>query len=385
MDSFFVSVERKHDPSLIGKPVIVGGGPGGEQRRGVVASCSYEARAFGVRSAMPLAQAFRLCPQAVLVPVGTSDYGEATDQVREILESFTDRVEMSSPDEAYVDLEGTQLLHGPPIEAAEKIRRRIARETSLPLSVGLAASKTIAKIASKLAKPLGLFVAFPGQETALLRPFPIRLLPGLGPKTEELLKKRGVQTLGELIAFGEKNLAELLGEYGSDLLRRAMGNGASPVEPSRERVQISTEATFPEDVGDVRQLHAELARMTMKIGARLRRRDQWAGTLTLKLRYPDFRTLTRQTTLKPASHDDQVFLQTAKELLRREWDHRTPLRLMGVGVSGLVDWTQEELFESALEQKRERLLKTLDAVRGDQGKGKLFWGGAMEGEEPLKS
>ncbi len=376
MDTFFVSVERKHDPSLIGKPVIVGGGPGGNVKRGVVAACSYEARKFGVRSAMPLAQAMKLCPQAILVSVGTSDYGVETARVREKLETFTDLVEMTSPDEAYIDLAGTERLHGTPIQAAHALREKVASRVGLPVSVGLATSKTIAKIASKLSKPRGLFVVFPGMEADVTRPLALRALPGLGPKTEAILKSKGLLTLGELCACSESKLIEWLGDHGASLRRRAMGDCASEVQPSRERIQISTEETFGDDIGDREVLHAELSRMSMKIGAMLRRRNQWAGTISIKIRHPDFSTHGKQQPLEPATRDDQVILKKSKELLKQVWNGAPPLRLLGIGVSNLLDAAQSDFLNIESDTKREKLLKIMDTIREKEGRDKISWAGA---------
>lgn len=380
MDTFFVSVERLHDTSLIGQPVIVGGGKDGDRRRGVVAACSYETRRFGVHSAMPLAQALKLCPQAIVVPVGRSNYGHYTARVREILESFTDLVEMTSPDEAYLDLAGTERLHGTPIEAADKLRRSVAEGVGLPVSVGVATTKTFAKIASKLAKPEGMFAVLPGQEAAIARPLAVRALPGLGPKTAERLRLHGIRTLGELLDAGEPRLRRIAGDHAGDLWRRARGEVPGSVEPGRERLQISTESTFAEDIGERERLFEIMARMTMKLGAALRKREQWAGTLTVKLRYPDFTTLTRQVAIDPPAQDDRVLNQLARDLLVKEWNGQ-PLRLLGVGVSGLTDTVQEDLFSGTEADRRRRLLEALDAVSRKSGQDKLRWGSTLRANE----
>lgn len=376
MDTFFVSVERLNDPSLVGKPVIVGGGKGGDQRRGVVAACSYETRKFGVHSAMPLAQALRLCPGAILVPVGTSNYGDYTRKVREVLESFTDLVEMTSPDEAYIDLQGTERLHGGPIATAHKLRTAVAERVGLPVSVGLAASKTFAKIASKLSKPQGMFVIFPGQEASIAKPLPTRALPGLGPKMAERFKRHGIATLGQLIDAGEGRLRAIAGDAASDLLKRARGEVPGSVDPERERIQISTESTFAEDIGEETRLLEILARMTMKLGAALRKREQWAGTLTIKLRTPDFATLTRQVSIDPPANDERILMQVGRDLFRRHWDG-TPLRLLGVAVSGLTSVIQEDLFSGTEADRRRRLLEAMDTIGRKAGSGALRWGSTL--------
>lgn len=382
MDTFFVSVERKFNPALRNKPVIVGGGRGGDLRRSVVCACSYETRPFGVRSAMPMVQALRLCPAAIIVPVGTSDYGSETARIRDVISNFTDQFEMTSPDEAYIDLQGTELLHGPPISAADKLREAITVTTGLPCSVGLATSKTVAKIASKLSKPGGMFAVLPGGESAILRPLQIRALPGLGKKTAAIIEHHAIRTLGQLVDQGLDRAIHLLGDHGASLWRRAQGICTSPVEPERERIQISTESTFSEDIADLEDINALLARMTAKLGERLRARGQWAGTLSIKIRYPDFTTHTRQSTLHPLSHHDHKLLSIAKDLLLKTWDRRTPLRLIGVGVTGLTDTVQKDLFSATEDEKQERLLAALDRIRQFKGRDALGWGNTISKGNP---
>lgn len=377
MDTFFVSVERLNDPSLEGRPVIVGGGRDGDPRRAVVAACSYETRRFGVHSAMPMTRALALCPDAVVIPVGRSDYGAATARVRGVLDSFTDRYEMTSPDEAYVDLIGSERLHGPPVEAAHRLRMMIRTETGLPVSIGLATSRTVAKIASKLSKPRGMFVVAPGGEAAILRPLPLRALPGLGPKTTSALESRGIRTLGQLASADPGLLGRVAGDHAESLRRRAAGECTSPVEPTRERKQISTERTFAEDVGGRAEIESLLMKMSMKVAAQLRRRGEWASTCAVKVRYPDFRTLTRQAPLDPPSHDDQALFRAARDLFVRAWDGRTPLRLLGVAASGLVRATQGDFISDGPDENRERLLAAMDRIRAKEG-GAITWGSAMK-------
>lgn len=381
MDTFFVSVERKFDPSLNGKPVIVGGGPDGDRRRGVVAACSYETRVFGVRSAMPLAQALRLCPEAIVVPVGRSNYSAETRRIRETLETLTELYEMTSPDEAFIDLRGTEALYGSPKGAADTLWARLDEHVGLPFSIGLATSKTVAKIASKLAKPRGLFVVPPGEEPAVLAPLPIRALPGLGPKTAEALARREIHTLGELADLGPRRLADMLGEGAASLARRARGECEAPVVPSRERKQISAETTFKTDIADPIQLGVELARLVMRVGLDLRGSGRWAGVLGMKLRTPNFETHTRQTPLRPPANDDPALLAASRELLRAAWDGRAPVRLLGVSLSQFTTEVQADLFGAEETDKRERLMRAVDAIRLGEGRGKLIWGSAMRGKK----
>lgn len=365
MDAFYVSVERLLDPSLEGRAVLVGGDPGG---RGVVASASYEARRKGVHSAMPMGRARMLCPEAVIIRGTHERYAEYSGRVHEILRRFSPLVEMASQDEAYVDLSGTERLWGAPWTAAERMRQTILEETRLPSSMGLAANKLLAKVASTLAKPRGFLRVFPGGEAALLAPLPIEALPGIGPKTAEKLHSFGIERLGDLVELGAETLEQLFGATGRELYERARGCNDSAVEPEREAKSIGREHTFPEDVDDPVRLISMLSELTEHVASALRADTLQARTITLKFRYADFQTHTASRTLLSPTDDEKILLETARDLLRRHWTRRVRLRLVGVSVSNLqrAAW-QLDLFDEATTRRRIQLHGAVDALRRRHG------------------
>lgn len=372
MDAFFVSVEELYDPTLKGKPVVVGA-PG--DQRGVVAAASYEARKYGIHSAMPSRTAKRLCPEAIFLPGNYERYQEWSDKVRSILERFTPVVQMVSIDEAYLDLTGTERLHGPAWSAAQKIQRTIWEEThpagggaGLPCSIGVGQSYLVAKVASDAAKPRGLLWVPAGAEAAFLAPLPVRRIPGIGPVTEKGLAKLGVHTVGELAGLEREKLTEVFGQWGDALYSKARGQDAGLWFVDEEQKSISHERTFPEDVADERQLDATLAYLAELVGKRLRKACLHARTVTLKLRTADFRTLTRARTLPEATDLDTVLYQTAAELFRAAWDRKKKVRLLGIaaGALGPVP-AQLSLLDSARRDREERLAQAADRMRDRYG------------------
>lgn len=365
MDSFFVSVERLLDPSLVGKPVVVGGDPTG---RGVVSSASYEARRFGVHSAMPMARALRLCPHAVVVRGSHGRYGEYSDRVREIFERFSPLVEMASLDEAYIDLTGTERLWGPAWKAAESLRGTVIRETGLPCSMGLGTNKLIAKVASALCKPLGFLRVPPGSESGFLAPLPLRDLPGIGPKTGERLASFGLKRIGDVQALGAAQLEGLFGDAGTGLWERAMGRHDGEVETGREAKSMGREHTFTEDVGDAAALHSMISHLSELVAASLREDKLQARTITLKFRYADFETHTASKTVSDPLDDEGAIAEVARALLQKGWNSRMPLRLIGVTASNLVarGW-QLDLFDGDRIEKQIRIHGAVDAIRERHG------------------
>jgi len=365
MDSFFVSVERLLDPSLVGKPVVVGGDPTG---RGVVASASYEARKFGVHSAMPMARALRLCPQAVVVRGTHGRYGEISHQVREIFERFSPLVEMASLDEGYIDLTGTERLFGPPWKAAQTLRVTVLNETKLPCSLGLGTNKLIAKVASALCKPAGYLRVFPGEEASFLAPLPLRELPGIGPKTGERLATFGLEHVRDLQALGVDTLEGIFGEAGRELWERAMGRHDAAVEPEREAKSMGREHTFADDIDDPGVLLSMISHLAELVAASLREDQCQARTITLKFRYADFKTHTASKTLLDPTDDEGTIFRVARDLLRKNWTRRVSLRLVGVTASNLVaaGW-QLDLFERDRIEKQTRLHDAVDAIRDRHG------------------
>lgn len=348
MDAFFAAVEQASKPSLQGKPVIVGGlGP-----RGVVSTASYEARPFGVHSAMPMAQARRRCPNAAYLAPRFSLYREVSEAVMEILGALSPLVEPLSLDEAFVDLEtGEALTEGVTSAAARavggRLRERISEVTGLSGSVGLAGSKMLAKIASEEAKPDGLVVIEPGTERELLAPMPVRTLPGVGPATAEVLRRAGITTVGETAEAGEAELLRLLGRaHGASLYAMANGWDDRPVIAERDAKSVSVEDTFDVDLTDRALVQAQVARLADRCVERLRAAGRSGRTVVIKVRSYDFSTLTRSETLRGPTDDAAVVREAAARLIETV-DTTAGVRLLGVGVSGLADFTQEDLFAQA--------------------------------------
>lgn len=368
LDAFFVAVERLRDPSLEGRPVVVGADPQGGRGRGVVAAASYEARAYGIHSAMSIGEAYRRCPQAVWLRGRSDLYARAARAVRRVFRRFTPAVEPVSIDEAYLDLSGTERLHGPPAATAERIRRAIADETRLPASLGLATSKVVAKIASELAKPAGFLHVWPGREAAFLAPLPLERMPGIGPATRERLRQFNLRTLGDLARLDAFYLEALLGEWGSALHDRALGADANPVAARERPKSVSRETTFDDDTSDVELCEATLVHLSERACRDLRAHRLTARTVALKLRYRDFTTITRRTTLATPTDSDRVVAATARELFRDTYARRVRVRLLGVGLANLVDAApQLDLFADPRALAWERLIAPLDRLRARYG------------------
>ena len=365
MDAFYVSVELLFRPELRGKPVVVGA-PG--DQRGVVASASYEARRCGIHSAMPSRTAKRLCPEAIFLPGNFERYEEFSEKVRGVLEGFTPIVQMVSIDEAYLDLTGTERLHGPAWVTAQKIQRTVWEETELPCSIGIAASYVVAKVASDLAKPRGLLWIPPGAEAAFLAPLPVRRIPGIGPVTEKALGKLGLERVGQLAAKSEEQLISSFGEWGKALSRKARGQDAELWFVDEEQKSISHERTFPEDLADANALEATLSHLAQLVGQRLREAALHARTATLKLRTADFRTLTRALTLEEPTDLDSVLYETARALFHRAWDRKKKVRLLGIAAGLLAAAApQATLFDAEEKARQEKLARAADQVRHRHG------------------
>jgi len=365
MDCFFVAVERLKDPSLVGKPVIVGGDPDG---RGVVSSAAYEAREFGVHSAMPASRARQLCPEAIFIRGHFEDYDDYSLQVRAILEQYTPLVEMASIDEAYLDLTGTERLFGTPLQTAETIKKHILRETGLVASFGAGTNKLIAKIASDFGKPDAITVVWPGYETEFLDPMEIRKLPGVGPRTEEKLQAMGVQTIGDLARLEPERLERMLGDRSraESLHRRALGHSETPVVSERVRKSISKEITFREDIGDAEYLLSVLHYLAGQVVSKLRLGGKRALTVTIKYRYPDFETHTRAQTLDEPTGLTDVVYEVAHRLLMESADVGRGVRLIGVGVTQLQECDEQlDLFDSGVsgEGEAEHRLQAIEELR----------------------
>lgn len=371
-DAFFAAVEENLDPSLRGKPVIVGGG-----ERGVVATANYVARRYGVHSAMPLRTAHRLCPHGVYLNGHHGLYREYSQRLMNILDQYSPLVEQVSLDEAYVDLTGTERLFGPPVETAALIQRRVKDELALSISVGVASNKLVAKVASDYRKPAGFTVVSAGEEAAFLAPLPVERIPGVGSVLLAQLHDRGVVTVGDLARVPAHLLRLSFGEWGEVLAHRARGEDVRPVTPHEEVKSISREHTFDEDVSDVSLLESTLVSLTEDVCRRLRHKRLEARTVTVKIRYSDFVTHTCSHTLSRACDVDEVFFEEVLDLFRQGRRRRYHLRLLGVGVSNLVTrmW-QDDLFDQELPLLRELDLK-LDAIRAKYGPGAVRRGAAL--------
>jgi DNA polymerase-4 len=375
MDAFFVSVELLERPELRGKPVIVGGRP---DQRGVVSAASYEARRFGVNSAMPLRTAAKLCPHAVFLDCRHSLYEQWSDRVAAILGKYSPIVEMASIDEAYLDLSGTELLHGPPLAAAHTLLCDITRTTGLPCSGGLAATRLVAKVASDQAKPRGLLWVPAGAEKEFLAPLGVRRIPGIGRVTESALRGIGIETVGQLAAVPLENLKASFGLWGSALHRKARGEDAFEFFLDAEPKSISHNHTFSEDVADPETLRTMLSHLCQKAAKRLRDAGLSARTVTLTIRYQSFRTTTRARTFSEPTDLDTVILAAIRELFEARWDRRQKVRLLGVALSCFSHGAlQLDLLEGERRQKLEKLARAADRLRDRFGFEKIQYGGSL--------
>jgi DNA polymerase-4 len=345
MDAFYASVEQRDDPSLRGKPVAVGGSP---QGRGVVAACSYEARKFGVRSAMPMARALRLCPALVIVRPNFSKYREVSQQVMAILRSVTPLVEPLSLDEAYLDVTENSLHEPLAMEVAKYLKRRIREETALTASAGVAPNKFLAKIASGWKKPDGLTVIAPERMEAFLEKLPVEALWGVGPVTAKKLRAIGIEKLVDVRAADEEQLRRTVGSLAGWLKRLALGDDPREVTPNRPWKSISAEDTYPEDLTDLTEMRAEIERLAQRVAGSVAKKGLVARTVTIKVRYPDFTTVTRSHTGEPPTADEKQIARRALALLERTDAGKRPVRLLGVGVHGLAPAGQSAPAVAAL-------------------------------------
>jgi len=367
MDAFYASVEQLDKPNLIGKPVIVGGAA---DKRGVVSAASYEARKFGVHSAMPMSQAIRLCPNAVVLPVRMERYAELSQQIRSIFQKFTPRIEPISLDEAFLDVTGSLRLFGSAEKIGRAIKDRIKEQLGLVASVGIAANKFMAKLASDLDKPDGFVVINEKDKQRILDPLPVSRVWGVGKVTEKALKSSGINTIKQLRQAPPQTLRSIFGDQTAHVLRLAHGVDDRPVESSREAKSISGERTFAKDIDDKAVLLDVLLHQVEDVAQRLRFNNLEAKTITLKLRYGDFRTITRSSTFDHPTNTTKTLWQEAQKVFQ-QWLKKSagPLRLIGFGVSGLqrVGSGQQELFPESDRKKQKRLDEAFDKIRDKFG------------------
>ena len=381
MDAFFVSVEELRDPSLKGKPVVVGGKA---HERGVVSAASYAARKFGVRSAMPLREAYRRCPQAIFLDGDPQAYREYSKRVHAILKTFSPLVEQVSIDEAFLDLTGARRLLGPPMAAADKLHEKVRGETGLPCSIGAGSSRLIAKIGSGLAKPNGVLWVEPGLEPEFLAPLDIKKIPGVGKVMQQSLQACGVNKIGQLREVEESFLEKRFGKVGLALRGKAMGLDAGgwfqgEIGSRSIPKSISHETTFSNDTADRALLDATIAKLVQLVARRLREHGLWTRTVQLKLRYADFSTYTRAHTLDEPTQLDNVILETVRDLFIRNWQAPQPIRLIGVHAGGLGDPAKQiALLDGAERLKWEKALAAADKLRDRFGETAVGLAAAMK-------
>lgn len=380
MDAFFVSVEELFDPSLKGKPVVVGGrGP----ERGVVSAASYEARKYGVHSAMPLRTAYQLCPKAVFIPGSPHRYREYSQKVYALLRRFSPVVSQASIDEAYLDMTGSEKLLGPPMEAAHKLHEAVSGETGLPCSIGVGSSRLLAKIGSGLAKPNGVLWALPGAEPEFLAPLPVKKIPGCGKVMQRSLAEVGVKTIGHIQQLDASFVAARWGKHGEALLGKSFGRDAGgwfadELGAHDQPKSISHETTFGEDTADRALIDATLAKLVQLVSRRLREHGLWARTVQIKLRYKGFETLTRVRTLDEATQLDAVVLRTVRELFDKNWEVGREVRLLGVQASGLSNPEgQLGLLDADARRKWTQALSAADKLRDRFGESAVGLAAAM--------
>jgi DNA polymerase-4 len=381
MDAFYASIEQRDRPELRGRPVIVGGSAA---HRGVVCAASYEARKFGVHSAMPAATARRLCPEGVFLPVRMAHYAQIARELRQIFQSFTPLVEPMSLDEAYLDVKGCEGLFGPPVVLARKLKECVRVRTGLTASVGVAGNKFLAKLASDLSKPNGLLVLEPDRVKGILDPLPVSRIWGVGAKGEKQLQSLGICTIGQLTALPEKVLQNHFGDAGSSLWRLAHGLDDRPVVPDEAAKSVSTETTFARDIGDRAVLRSWLLGLVEQLGQRVRHLGVRAWTIDLKIRTSEFRTYTRAQTLAEPTDLTEAFWQAARGIFeRRVPDDWLPLRLLGVGASSLFREMpmQLGLFDQEWQAKQRALDQATDLIRQQFGAGAVRRGGLLDSKQ----
>jgi DNA polymerase-4 len=375
MDAFFVSVELLTRPELKGLPVVVGGQ---REQRGVVTSASYEARRFGVHSAMALRTAAKLCPQAVFLDSHHDLYSRWSDRVAAILAKYSPIVEMASIDEAYLDLAGTERLHGPPLPAANKLLREITAVTGLPCSGGLGATRLVAKVASEQAKPRGLVWVPSGSEAAFLAPLAVRRIPGIGKVTDAALKSLGIETIAQLQSLPLERLEESFGRWGTALYRKARGIDSYEFFVDAEAKSLSHNQTFGADTNDAGKLQVMLSYLCQKVSKRLRDAGLHARTVTLTIRFADFTTITRSHTLAEPCDLDTEFLKLVRDLFSHSWNGRAMLRLVGVALTSFSKGSgQLDLLDPGRREKLEHLARTTDRLRDKFGFTKIQLGGSL--------
>jgi DNA polymerase-4 len=380
LDAFFVSVERILDPSLKGKPVIVGGDP--KYGRGVVAACSYEARVYGLHSAMPIRTAYRLCPQGIYIHGSHGEYSHFSKAVKNILQQYAPIVQQASIDEFYMDFTGCRNVYGSLFAFASFLQKEIWEKLSLPCSIGIGSNKTIAKIGSDCMKPNGITYILPGMEKEFLAPMPVEAIPGVGKVTLQDFHSKGIYRIGDITNLPQDYFATAYGKYGIDLYKKACGEGNEYlIVDNYEQKSISHERTFA-DVTSKQFLKEKLFKLTGKVCQELRDMNWLASTINIKLRYSDFKTLTRSRTIKPTDDDRAVF-DVAWNMLMKAHTRRVAVRLVGIGLSKFSEFSeQQELFEWE-EIKRRKMLRAVTRIRDKYGYQAVMFGSVEHDKRSL--
>lgn len=384
LDAFFCSVEENNNPSLRGKPFAVGGRP---DERGVVASCSYAARMFGVHSAMPMARAIKLCPELIIVSGRHGVYGNISRQVMDYLSTLTPLIEQVSIDEAFLDLSDLPEISE---NLAKTIQKYILDHFNLPCSIGVATNKLVAKIATDIGKasnrsehsPQAIKVVPTGHEAEFLAPLPTKALWGIGPKTAAHLDELGIHTIGDVTHMPKQDLIKHLGKFGEELEKRALGIDESPIHTSHEIKSVSNETTFAHDVVDIQILYETLHRLSESVGRRLRKKNLKGTTVKLKLRWQDFATLTRQESLPVPTNDDREIYASVKKLFIKTWKKGRPVRLLGVGVTQFSNPMMQLSLWDTLDKKNVNLLTAVDVLRDRYGKNTIMHGSDLKYKKP---
>jgi len=371
LDSFFVSVERILDPSLKGKPVIVGANP--EYGRGVVAACSYEAREYGLHSAMPIRQAYRQCPHGVYLQGNHREYSRFSKAVERLLKKYAHKIERGSIDEFYMDFTGTRRIYKSAFVFARQLQTEVEEKLGLPCSIGIGSNKTIAKIASDYAKPKGVTYVLSGMEKDFLAPLPVEVIPGVGKVMKQKLNERGFYLVGDIARVPYGYFAAAFGSVGIDIWEKANGKGSIIVAPPYEQKSISSEHTFLKDEINKGIIEATLFELTAKVGQLLRNKQVFAKNVSVKLRYSDFVTFTRSKQIFQTD-DDKILFDTAKSLLEKAFTRRVSVRLIGIRLSGFCEaYVQAEIFEDEITARR-KLFEAITKIRNKYGYSAIKFG-----------
>ncbi len=371
LDAFFVSVERVLDPSLEGKPVIVGGDP---NSRGVVAACSYEARKYGLHSAMPIKTAFKLCPHGIYLHGSHKEYTRFSKNVKKILENYSPMIEQTSIDEFFMDFTGCEYIYGSLFMFASKLQREIWDKLSLPCSIGIGRNKNVAKIGSDCMKPKGITYIIPGYEKEFLAPMPISVIPGVGKVTERTLNSKGFYIISDIQNTPEDYFSLLFGKYGTSLWNRANGEGSDLLTLEHKRKSISKETTFEIDVVDKNELEMVLFNLVSKVAQSIRNKNWQTSTVGIKLRYSDFGTIIRDKTIT-ATDDDKIIYENVVKLFRNNYNRRVGIRLIGVHTTNFSEAAEQEFLFDDSRISRKKMLKAVQKIRDKYGFDAIIVGG----------